>query len=74
MVPPYPVVATPSYPAAARPQDGKVSFFATQESAFLKGQADLVLRDDLNPAITIKFVYDASAKVRGRVTDSRGCS
>jgi len=61
-------------PAAAKPKNGKLQFFATHDNAFLKGQADLTLGDDFNPAITIRLVHDTSAKIRGRVTDDRGRS
>ena len=59
-------------PAASKPQDGKLTIFATQENAFLKGQAELILREDFNPTITVNLIRDASAKVRGQVMDSRG--
>jgi hypothetical protein len=59
-------------PAASKPQDGKLTIFAAQENAFLKGQADLKLGDNFNPAVTISLIHDTSAMVRGQVTDSRG--
>jgi len=59
-------------PAATKPLDGKVSFSAEKETAFLKGRAELTLGDNLNPTVTIKLVRDTSARVRGRVTDGRG--
>lgn len=58
-------------PAATKPQDGKLTFFATQENAFLKGQAELTLGKDFNPAVTIRMTRDTSAKVRGQVTDTK---
>lgn len=59
-------------PAASKPQDGRLTVFATQENAYLKGQAELILREDFNPAIAVNLVHDPSAKVRGQVMDSRG--
>ncbi|HEV8483343.1 MAG TPA: DUF4062 domain-containing protein [Blastocatellia bacterium] len=60
--------------AASKPQDGKLTIYAQQENAFLAGQADQILGDDLNPTVTIKLVHDTSANVRGRVTDIKGRS
>ena len=59
-------------PAATRPLDGKVTFYAEQATAFLEGRADLRLDEDFNPTITIKLVHDTSAEVRGQVTDEKG--
>jgi Tetratricopeptide repeat len=58
-------------PAATKPLDGKITFFAEKESAFLKGQAELTLDKDFNPTVTIKLSRDTSAKVRGQVTDTK---
>src|SRR5262245_61657997 len=59
-------------PAAKRPQDGKLTIFASQETAFLTGARELQLSADYNPAVIIQLERDTSAKVRGRVVDSRG--
>ena len=59
-------------PAATKPLDGKVTFYAKWETAFLEGRADLRLDEDFNPTITIKLVHDTSAEVRGQVTDEKG--
>jgi hypothetical protein len=59
-------------PAATRPLDGKVTFYAEQATAFLEGRADLRLDEDFNPTITIRLVHDTSAEVRGQVTDGKG--
>ncbi len=59
-------------PQASKPQDGKLTIFATRESAFLKGEAQLQLAGDYNPGVTIQLKRDASAKVRGQVVDSQG--
>src|SRR5215475_7965077 len=59
-------------PAAKRPQDGKLTIFASQESAYLTGARELQLSADYNPAVVIQLERDTSAKVRGRVVDSRG--
>jgi len=58
-------------PAATRPLDGKVTFFAEQETAFLDGRADLRLDEDFNPTVTIKLVHDTSAEVHGQVADEK---
>lgn len=58
-------------PAASKPQDGKLSFFASKKSAFLTGRADLTLGNDYNPAVTVSLKRDDSAKVRGQVVDGK---
>jgi hypothetical protein len=58
-------------PNAAKPKDGKLSIFASKESAFLTGRTDLILADDFNPAVIVNLRRDDSAKVRGRVIDVR---
>ena len=59
-------------PAAKRPQDGKLTIFASQETAYLRGARELQLSADYNPAVIIQLERDTSAKIRGRVVDSRG--
>ncbi|HKS29636.1 MAG TPA: trypsin-like peptidase domain-containing protein [Pyrinomonadaceae bacterium] len=59
-------------PRAKRPQDGKVTFFASKESAFWKGEGGLVLGSDPSPAIIIPVSRDDSATVRGVVVDTEG--
>lgn len=59
-------------PAAKRPQDGKLTIFASQESAYLTGARELQLSADYNPAVVIQLERDTSAKVRGQVLDSGG--
>jgi hypothetical protein len=52
-----------------KPLDGKVTFFASKETAFLKGQAPLQLGDDHNPSVTVQLANERSAKVMGIVED-----
>ena len=59
-------------PAATRPLDGKVAFYAEYANDFLEGRADLRLDEDFNPTVTIKMVRDTSAEVYGQVTDMKG--
>jgi hypothetical protein len=60
-------------PAAKRPQDGRLTIFASQENAhYWRGAHELQLNNDYNPAIVIQLELDTSAKVRGQVVDSRG--
>lgn len=61
-------------PAASKPQDGKLSFFASKESAFLTGRTDLTLDNDYNPAVAINLKRDDSAKIRGQIVDSKNRS
>jgi hypothetical protein len=56
-------------PAASKPQDSRVIFYATRESAFLTGKEEANLGSDYNPAVTIKLRHDDSARVRGQVVD-----
>ncbi len=58
-------------PSASKPKDGKMTIFASKESAFLKGEAPLTLDKEVNPALTINLKRDASAKVRGQIVDNK---
>jgi len=57
-------------PSAGKPKDGKLSIYASKNSAFLTGRTDLILADDFNPAITVNLRRDDSATVRGQVIDA----
>lgn len=54
---------------AKRPKDGKLTFYASKESAFLTGKKDLTLEDDPNPSVAIQLSKDDSALIRGKVVD-----
>jgi hypothetical protein len=54
-----------------KPLDGKVTFYAAKDAAFLKGQAPLQLGDDHNPSVTVALANDRSAKVIGIVEDDK---
>jgi hypothetical protein len=54
-----------------KPQDGKVTFYASKDAAFLKGQAPLQLADDHNPSVTVALDNSRTAKVIGIVEDER---
>jgi hypothetical protein len=56
-------------PSGVKPADGRLTVYASKESAFLKGQEDLKLGEDYNPAIKITLVKEKSAGVRGVVRD-----
>jgi hypothetical protein len=56
-------------PAASKPQDSRVIFYAARERAFLTGNKEANLDNDFNPAVTIKLRHDDSARVRGQVVD-----
>lgn len=58
-------------PAASKPHDGKLTIYASRESAFLTGNVEVVLSNDYNPAKTIQLKHNDSAKVRGQVVDGR---
>jgi hypothetical protein len=60
-------------PAASKPLNGKVTFYATKENAFSRGQSELQLGDDPNPAITVKITRPTEGvMIRGIVTDESG--
>lgn len=54
-----------------KPLDGKVTFYAAKDEAFLKGQTPLQLGDDHNPSVTLSLANDRSAKVIGIVEDDQ---
>jgi hypothetical protein len=58
-------------PAASKPNDGKITVFASKESAFLTGEKSFILDKELNHAVIVTLRRDTSAKVRGQVVDSR---
>lgn len=58
-------------PSASKPQDGKVTFYATRDISYEAGEAELDLATDFNSAVTIKMDHPTSAKVRGQVVDRR---
>lgn len=57
-----------------KPLDGKVTFYASKEAAFLKGTAPLQLGDDHNPGVTVQLANDRAAVVIGIVEDERQSS
>jgi hypothetical protein len=52
-----------------KPVDGKVTFYAAKDAAFLKGQAPLQLTEDHNPTVTVALDKSRTAKVIGIVED-----
>ena len=54
-----------------KPLDGKVTFYASKDAAFLKGQAPLQLADDHNPSVTVTLDNSRTAKVIGIIEDER---
>ncbi len=54
-----------------KPADGKVTFYAANDAAYLKGQAPLQLTDDHNPSITVQLANSRDAKVIGIVEDEK---
>lgn len=59
-------------PEGSRPRDGKLSIYASLDSAFLTGRSDMQLGDDRNPTVTVRLHADTGAKVRGIVVDGVG--
>jgi len=58
-------------PKDTKPLDGKVTFYASKDAAFLKGQTPLQLGDDHNPSVTVALANDRTAKVIGVVEDDK---
>jgi hypothetical protein len=54
-----------------KPLDGKVTFYASKDAAFLKGQTPLQLTDDHNPSVTVQLDNSRSAKVIGIIEDDQ---
>jgi hypothetical protein len=59
-------------PANGRPADGKLTIWASQEAAYLKGTQDVQLAADRNPVVTVRLASDKTATVRGLIMDRRG--
>jgi hypothetical protein len=57
-------------PEASIPKKTTLTFYASKETAFLKGQEKLVLGNDFNPVVTIQLKKKTSSVVRGIVLDS----
>lgn len=58
-------------PSASKPQGGQLSIFALSEGDSLTGQANVVLGNDYNPAVTVKLMQDETATVRGQVVNGK---
>jgi len=59
-------------PKESKPSDGKLTIYASVESAFLHGSTDILLGDDYSPAVTVALQRDGNSKVRGIVVDHVG--
>ena len=59
-------------PEGSKPQDGKLTIYASVESAFLTGKSEVQLGEDRNPTISIRLRADTSASVRGIIIDAAG--
>ena len=54
-----------------KPLDGKVTFYASKDAAFQKGQMPLQLGEDHNPSVTVPLQNDRAAKVIGIIEDDK---
>jgi hypothetical protein len=59
-------------PEGSKPLNGKLTIYASVESAFLTGKAEMQLGEDRNPTVTIVLRADTSANVRGIIVDGSG--
>jgi hypothetical protein len=58
-------------PKDTKPLDGKVTFYASKDAAFQKGQTPLVLGDDHNPNVTVPLANSRTAKIIGIIEDDK---
>jgi len=56
-------------PSKTKPADGKMQVYGSVPDAYLTGHAELELKEDYSPVVTIKLGKDTSAKVMGMVVD-----
>jgi hypothetical protein len=56
-------------PPQSRSAEGKLTFFATVNNAFLSGRSSLVLGNNYFPTVDIQLGRDTSATIRGDVVD-----
>jgi hypothetical protein len=61
-------------PEESKPKEGKLTVYASKESAFLTGQSELTLTNDHNPAVAINLKRGDSAKIRGQIVDGKNRS
>lgn len=54
-------------PAKTRPADRRIQVYASEPDAFLTGRAELELKNDYSPVVTIALSKDTSAKIIGIV-------
>jgi len=59
-------------PHSRLPADGRITVYASKESAFLSGSQEVRLGDDLTPSVTVRLAANPSATVRGIVLDEAG--
>lgn len=59
-------------PRSTTPTNGRLTVFAEERGAFMSGKKEIILTDDLNPAIVLELIHDSSGFVRGMVRDKRG--
>jgi hypothetical protein len=59
-------------PSESRPKDGKLTVWASLDSAYLKASREVQLEGDRNLAVIIHLESDKSATVRGIVIDRSG--
>lgn len=57
------------FPAKTKAEDGKMQAYAMVANAFLTGRAELELKDDYSPVLTVPLKRDMSATIRGIVVD-----
>ena len=59
-------------PEGSKPRDGRSTIYASVESAFLTGKAEVQLGEDRNPTVTIRLRADTAANLRGIIMDGSG--
>lgn len=56
----------------SKPQDGKLTIYASVESAFLTGKSEVHLREDRDPSVSIGLQAETSANLKGMIVDGSG--
>jgi hypothetical protein len=60
------------FPISKLPQDRKVTIYAAQKSAYLKGEREITVPEEKPIAISIQLQRETSAQVTGTVADADG--
>jgi hypothetical protein len=60
------------FPMSKLPEDRKITVYAAQKSAYLKGQREIIVNEGKPTAASIQLERETSAQVKGTVSDTSG--